>query len=59
MSLLRKLLSLLTILTLLSLFILTFYFGITGNPNFFGILALTIILPVILWTLLVLFSSKK
>lgn len=59
MSLFRKILALITIFILLSLFILTFYLGFTGNPNFFGVLALTIILPVILWGLLVLFARKK
>lgn len=59
MSLFKKILAFITIFVLLLLFILTFYLGLTGNPNFFGVLALTIIIPVILWTLLVLFSRKK
>ena len=58
MLLFRKILAIVTIIALVALFIITCIFGITGNPNFFGMLALTIVVPVFLWALIFLFRKK-
>ena len=59
MQLFRRILAMVTIIVLIALFVTTCIFGITGNPNFFGMLALTIVVPVLLWTLIFLFGKKK
>ena len=58
MQLFRRILAMVTIIVLIALFVTTCIFGITGNPNFFGMLALTIVVPVLLWTLIFLFGKK-
>lgn len=59
MQLFRRILAITTIIILIALFLTTCIFGITGNPNFFGMLTLTIVVPVILWALIFLFGKKK
>lgn len=59
MLLFRKILAIVTIIALVALFIITCIFGITGNPNFFGMLSLTIIVPIVLWAFIFLFGRKK
>lgn len=58
MQLFHRILAIITIIVLIALFITTCIFGIMGNPNFFGMLALTIVIPVFLWALLFLFRKK-
>lgn len=59
MELFRKIIAIITVILLLALFISTCFLGITGNPNFFGMLSLTILVPIILWVLIFLFGKKK
>ncbi len=54
----RKILSLLTVILLIVLFVVTCILGIMGNENFFGMLALTFFIPIILWVFLFLFRKK-
>ncbi|HIS60745.1 MAG TPA: hypothetical protein IAC14_00635 [Candidatus Scybalomonas excrementigallinarum] len=58
MQLFHRILAIITIIILIALFVTTCIFGITGNPNFFGMLALTIVVPVFLWALIFLFRKK-
>ena len=59
MQLFRRILAIATVMILIALFVITCIFGITGNPNFFGMLALTFIVPVLLWALIFLFGKKQ
>lgn len=59
MQKLRKFLALLTVFSLIILLGITCYFGITGNKNFFGMFALTMLVPVFLWVLMVLLKQKN
>ena len=45
----KRLLALAGVGILLFLVILTLVFAVTGNPNFFGMLLITLMAPILLW----------
>lgn len=55
----QQILAIIAIILLLGLSILTTIFAITGNPNFLGMLALTIFVPVIIWGYMIFYKYVK
>ncbi|MDO4555473.1 MAG: hypothetical protein Q4B70_10045 [Lachnospiraceae bacterium] len=48
-GIIKRILALLGVFALLLLVILTLVFAVTGNPNFFGMLLITLMAPILLW----------
>lgn len=58
-QLLKRILALLGAIGLLLLAVFTLVFAITGNPNFMGMLLITLMAPILLWVYMFIYKLVK
>lgn len=58
-QLIKRILALLGAIGLLLLAVLTLVFAITGNPNFMGMLLITLMAPILLWIYMFIYKLVK
>lgn len=55
----KRIVAIIGVLTLLACVVITLIFAVTGNPNFLGMLLLTLMFPILLWVFMFIYKLLK
>ncbi len=55
---LKRVIALTTVVLLVLLVLITFVLGITGSPHFLGMFFLTVLVPIFIWAILLVYKKK-